>query len=184
MYKIVNVLSALKEAKKRHWLEAIYWLMFTIFGSGLPVYGGWFFLTLLSHRVGFMDFCRGGEFALYSAAILGATLHLISKGGYKEMFINMRCFVLVSFILLVFASLVFAGATAASASDRGEISIIVNPILLVASSILILTLTIIVAFFVTLIDSVRFSPDLREIERNGIEKLSQDFDTTGDKDEQ
>lgn len=184
MAKIVNVLSALREANKGHWLEAIYWLLFTIFGSGLPIYGGWFLLTLLSRKVGFMDFCRDGQFALYSAAILGATLHLISKGGYKEMFINMRCFVLVSFILLLFASLIFAGATAASAGDSGERSIIVNPMLLIASSMLILALTIVVAFFVTLIDSVRFSPDLRKIERTGIEKLSRDFDTTGERDDQ
>lgn len=183
MTKIVSVLSALREAKTRHWLEAIYWLLFTVFGSGLPIYGGWFLLNLMSRKAEFMDFCRGGEFALYSAAILGATLHLISKGGYKEMFINMRCFVLVSFVLLLFASLIFAGATTASASDNGERSIIVNPMLLIVSSIIILALTIVVAFVVTLIDSVRFSPDLKGMERSGIEKLSRDFDITGDKDE-
>jgi len=181
MAKIVNVLSVLREANKRHWLEAIYWLLFTVFGSGLPIYGGWFLLTLLSRKVGFMDFCRHGEFALYSAAILGATLYLISRGGYKEMFINMRCFVLVSSILLLFATLIFAGATAASASDSGERSVIINPMVLIASSILILAITIVVVFFVTLIDTVRFSPDLTEIQRTGIEKLRRDFETTGDR---
>lgn len=137
-------------------------------------------MTLLSRRVGFVDFCRDGEFALYSAAILGATLHLISKGGYKEMFVNMRCFVLLGCILLLFATLIFAGVTAAATDDTAQPSVIVNQKLLISSSIAILIFTIAVAFLVTLLDSVRFRPDLKQIEKSSIEKLSQDFDKTGE----
>ena len=159
MGKTVNILAAFRQAKGRHWWEAIYWLLYTIFGAGLPVYGGWFLLTLLSRRVGFVDFCRDGEFVLYSAAILGATLHLISKGGRRDMFVNMRFFVLLSFILLLLATLIFAGVTVASLGDSTEVSVIVNQKLLIPSSIVILILTILVAFLVNLLDSVRFRPD-------------------------
>jgi len=178
MTRIVNVLGTLRKAEKQHFMESIYWLLFTIFGSGLPVYGGWFLLALLSIRVGFTDFCRHGEFALYSAAILGSTLHLISKGGYKNMIINMRCFVLVSFVLLLFATLIFAGATAASATDVEKPNIL-NLRLLIPSSVILLVLTIVVAFIVNLVDNVILSSDLSGMGKKSLEKLNQDFEKTG-----
>jgi len=139
-------------------------------------------LALWSIKVGFVDFCKDGEFALYSAAIIGSTLHLISKGGYKNLLVNMRCFVIMSFVLLVLATLMFAAATAASIKE-GDTSGILNLKLLVVSSVIVLVLAVAVAFVANLIDSIISSTDLPDIEKKRMKKLSEDFEKTGDENE-
>ncbi|MCK4785839.1 MAG: hypothetical protein KAV87_18935 [Desulfobacteraceae bacterium] len=168
----INPLVVLKDAKWKHWRDTLYWLLFTVFGSGLPIYGGWLLLKLRSSEVELADFYQNGEFALYCAAILGSTLYLMSRGGYRDIFIHMRLFSFLATVFLVIATLLFCGARTGTTED----SSIVNLSLLISLSTILLILTLILGFLVNLIDTSRVDMNPRAAQK----KLNDEFDAIGE----
>lgn len=92
---------------RKNWTDALYETSFALVFGLLPVWGTALLFTTLARIWRWDDFILHGEFAVYSAALVGPSIHqlwqLKSKPGAPG-----RGFLLVALVQILVATLVFA----------------------------------------------------------------------------
>jgi len=160
-----------------HWRESSKWLMYTLVGGLVPVWGGMFLFKLFSRPVSFSDFSSNGEFALYSATMLAPSLYLILKDYNSSNFLYRHTFALASVLGLLVSMILFAGVTAVHAGGMGSVNL--DQRFLRWVTMLLFLVAVGVSFLVTALDNERIGIDVskvREERANQVKDLEKQFD--------
>ena len=159
-------------AIRRHYVETFKWLIFTLVGGLIPVWGGMLMFRLFSIKFGFATFSSNGEFALYSAGMLAPSCYLIVKDYKNSVFIYRSFFALASIICLLISAILFAGVTAASSFGKEQVPIKLDSDFLRTITLWLFAVSVIISFIVMALDSYRILPeDIRDERKNELDKL-------------
>jgi hypothetical protein len=172
-----NFFTTIKASTKQHWWDTILWFLFTVLVSLLPVWGSCIIFGLFSLPIKFETFISGGEFAIYSAALLAPVLYTI----LKELGAPFRPRTIVGLLAIVFlmvSAILFAGVTAGTRTSEGSSPIKINIAFLATVSVILFILSAILTFFVKLIDTIAAAPDIYDMRTKETETLSKRFDET------
>jgi hypothetical protein len=178
---VPKLFAALKYGTRKDWWRSFIWLVFTVIGGLVPLWGGWIILNLFGRQVSWFDFVRHGEFALYAAAFITPAFYLISKEATGT-FPQRQFLLLVGLMGLLVATVIFAGVTAAIAPSSGGPLPSLNEQFLSRSSWILLVFSLIYAFAVTLTDTIRTQTDPQRIAREQQVDLERSFDDLGEGD--
>ncbi|MDQ3816154.1 MAG: hypothetical protein M3362_00510 [Acidobacteriota bacterium] len=171
-------------AVTKHWRETSKWLMYTLLGGLIPVWGGIVTFRLLSINYNFGTFTSNGEFALYSAAMLAPACYLIAKDYKDTVFVYRSVFIFICVFCLLFSAILFSLVTAVNGIGKEKLPIKFDADFLRTSTLYLFIVSIIIAYIATAVDSYRILPeDIRDMRQDAINKLGDDFDKLGGKNE-
>ena len=165
--------AVLSKPNKHHWYESFGWLVATLLGGLLPLWGSYVLFWLKGPSPQFSEFVRHGEFALYSASLLAAALFLILRDWAIGYFPFRMLFGMVVVAALLIATIIFAGVFEANQAD--DPAKILNINFLRPFSVGLYVVTLILAFIVTLIDMVGVTVDPQELQAEQDADLAEDF---------
>ena len=167
----MRLLGTFGRTRSENWSDGGNWLLFTLIGGLLPVWGGAIILVLFGNEVSFASFTDHGEFAIYSAGLLASALLVVMR-EYRARFRERAILGLLSLVLIIIATLIF---TAASAGEN-ETTLNVNRTIMRNASVTLYCITVILTFFLTVLKEA-LEPRLEEISRTGA--LEDRFDELG-----
>ena len=173
----LSLFGTIGSASRQHWWDTIVWFLFTVLVSLLPVWGSCIIFGLFSLPIEFQAFIKGGEFAIYSAALLAPVLYTIMR-ELGAPFRPRTIVGLFAIIFLMISVILFAGVTSTARTSEGPSSIRINILFLSRVSIILFILSAILTFLVKLIDTITAAPDLYGIQAEETEMLSKKFDET------
>jgi len=161
---------------KQCWLDTFSWLFWTLVGSLMPLYGGYLLLMALQKEPDFFRFVDSGEFAIYSATMLAIAFHIIIK-DYKTSTIKYKTvFAGICFLCILCSAILFSAFTVAGALD---LFVDLNKDFMIIGSIVLYTISIILASLLKFMDENITHKDIREYQKDNLNKLSQEFDSLG-----
>lgn len=183
------IIRAIRRARREHWGDSLYWLIFpTVFGGLLPLWGSWLLLRLLGVTFSLLTFVENGELLVFTASILSAAFYTITRQpsltarlllrhapsfGEKR-FPGQQLFSWLIVGLILVSALMFAAVLAsgvARATLRLDVSFL-QPLSLIVSG-----LALVLCFLVTLIDnSWTETMSVRKDFRRPLDELSRQFD--------
>jgi hypothetical protein len=158
---------------RRHWYESFGWLLATVLGGLMPLWGSYILFLLKGKTPQLNEFVIHGEFALYSAAMLAAACFLIMRewpSGYFpwRIIFGMSAVAGVVLSALVFASVFEANLTATSAAT-------IDVDFLRPFSLVLFSAAFVLSYVVTLIDLVGFTIDPQELQAEEDADLASQF---------
>ncbi len=175
-----SIFSYMRVAPAPAWRDIGMLFLFIAVGALFPVFASPVLLIVWSENVQWSQFATHAEFTLYTASILMSAMFLVVRDYKKDPFPNQAMLVLLFVLLLLFATLVFAGVAGRSQGGKSF-----NERFVIWSSLLAFLFSVVVAFFVTLVDNVRTGFDIRKLQKlqkTQQEQLKAEFEATGDKD--
>lgn len=183
----------LHRISKTHWIDAIYWLLLSLIGGLLPIWGSYLIGRLISQETTLDLFIRNGELALFCASVISASFYNITKDYLpsnlrtnkiiKMTFPNQSIFILIGVVILIVSVLLFA---ATSFTFSFDLLNSINNNLIVKLSITITTITIIFSYLIAAIDNSLAGKSEEEIKNTftaSQNKLEQEFDDIRSKEE-
>ena len=174
---MVTFWRSLSETNYSHWSEATGSLAYSGFFSLMPVLFGYVLLRVLSRHPTWSDFSHHGEFALYSAAMLGPALYRIGKDLKVPGFAGRSPLILVCVGGLLLATCFFTAVTTAFLLPKPVFEI--DQSFLSSGTIALFGLSCGVFLVVTVLDNARLTPDVRIEEARQQDKLRRDFEDLG-----
>jgi hypothetical protein len=192
----MDIFHPYTKLKRSHFISGISWLFWAWIGSLLPSWGLLVILLLYAQKINLNVFTQNGEFALYSAATLSASIYIItkedSKGlltkivnvlqkkekwkNIKSSFPGMNVFLGISVLLLVLSTLLFSGATFIRLPGS---TLKINLVFLQFTSIAIFIISNLIGYIIAVIDnsiSETTEEDYHAILDAPVEKLMTQFD--------
>jgi hypothetical protein len=192
----MKLIDSLRRVQKEHWLDALSWLFWSLIGGLLPTWGLLCFLVLFNQVFDLNVFTQNGEFALYSAAMLSASMYVVTKEdirglvrhirealsgreewkGLKGSFPGQNVFLLFGFFFIIFSTLLFSGATFVQLKG---VSLPLNMPFLKWTSLGAFILSIVVSYIITVLDNSVSDPseeEFRSMARAPAEELEEKFD--------
>jgi len=152
------------------WYNALIWLFYTSLGLVLPVCGGLLIVGAASDiRLG--EFTDGGQFAIYTSAMLAGTLYLVAKPGTPRLGFT-EWFAWFVFGALFLAAVLFALATLSSSGEDIDRHFFRWP------SIVLAIVSVGVAFIAVGFDERRMEFDVRAQSKLEEAELRQEFRET------
>jgi hypothetical protein len=158
---------------KNQWYESIGWLIATLLGGLLPLWGGYLLLQLKGASPPLAEFVRHGEFALYSASILAAACFLVLREWPSGFFPYRIIFGMTMLAGMLVATLIFAGVFEANQNE--DTAKALNMQFLQLFSVGLYAIALASAYTVTLIDLVGCTVDPREVQAEQDAELASEF---------
>jgi cytochrome bd-type quinol oxidase subunit 2 len=162
----MSEMPRLRKSNKDERKESAMWLLFNIVGSLLPLYVTALMLLVSTLTFDYQNFTRNGEFVLYAAALLAPAAFQILR-DLRSPFPFRTGLGLGMLVLMIFAVALYVFANQQSRSEHTLSFAVVT--------VIIYVLSLIIAFWVNLIDMVRVSPDIRKIEESQLDDLRNEF---------
>jgi hypothetical protein len=158
-----------------HFKEAGKCLFWNLLGSLLPVYGGFLLFLICKKTPSLHDFSNNGEFAIYSAAMLGTAFYIVLKEYKMTRFAYRNTLGILCVLSLIVTTFLFFGVTAANSGqllkdiDRGVIR---------DWSFGVYFVSIALAFILTGLDKLRTQRDvdLEKDRQKEVDKLGKQVD--------
>lgn len=157
----------LHRSKPQDWIDAVYWLISTIFSGLMPIWLPILLLTLFSLHPPLMTFTKNGEFALISASLLSASIYVVTKesklnifrgllGDSKKIdrsnltFPHQRLFLYTANIITIVATVIYTGALI---SKLQIVNLTLDIGLVSTLSLILFCLTLGISFLITVVDN-------------------------------
>lgn len=160
-----------------NWRDAFNSHLYLLFGSLLPIWLSPFLLKTISVEFKWTDFVDHGELALYSAALISPAIYIITKNRKNIGFPYNTQLIIFSISLLLMSCIVFAGVIV-STIIKGPEFFILNISFLRYTTILLLVLSILLSYLVSVFDNLLTSLDMSAIKGREMEELESKFDKT------
>jgi len=191
---MIETWKILRSCRSRDWSDALYWLLISSIGGLLPLWGLFLILPLDNKPIRFEDFSQNGEFALYAAAFVSASLYILVKeyGSYflrgkndnegknapsRKDFPAKPLFVLITVFMLVFATIVFGFVTLAHFPN---LTLSLNIEVLKVFSVIGFVVALILSYLTTVIDNYlvnfRVETEVRESRAEDLSYVTRKFD--------
>jgi hypothetical protein len=172
-----NPFAIFKETNSSHWGDAGLWLAYNLIGSLAPLWLGYFILKSFSRDPTLAGFSQHGEFAIYTAAMIASAFYTANRVALPGF--NLRqIFVLMSFVLILLAIGSFVAVSTAFMDPTSLLTI--NQDFVRRVTITSFLISVVLAFFVTVLDNARLTPDPVNIVNSQQKKLSDEFDNLGE----
>lgn len=168
----MGIIRALRDTQRQHWAESSRWLMFTLIGSLIPVWGGAVLTLLYSGHPSIDDYTNHGEFALYSASLLAPALYIVLKESNRKVIKSSQIFIFAIVLLLLLSVLVFAGV-----GTPGRVGVKLDIVFLRNISILLYLIAIIISFLISVLDNRTVFKNLREVQKAEYDNFEAAFDS-------
>lgn len=169
-----GIWDALRATRRTHWKDAFLYGVFTHVGGLAPVWLGMIAVVMYGGTLDVFRFARGGEFALYSAAILSPSIYLVVREHSAKPFSSQPLFILPALVGLLLA---VSAYTLVVPAAIGVVPLAGLRIDLVARGTLILfVLAAILAFLITVLDNARSQPAVTELAAEQERALATAFD--------
>lgn len=166
----------LNDSKKEHWVDGLQWCWWNVLGL-LPILVTFFMLALTKHAVRRDVFMNNGEFALYSASFLGATLYLVMKDFRKSAFPSRKTIVPILVLILVGASILYAQiALLAFLGESGTPLPDIDKEVIQNISLVLLPVAFLLAYISVVADGIRVDLDLKQVAENQFQAFTREFD--------
>lgn len=183
MKKDRSIIWTIKKTSGNNWYESFVWLVYILLGSLAPIYISILILLIAKQSVCMLDFTRHAQFAIYSASILATSTYLIGKDKTRP-FPRRGIFMALVIIGLITSTSLFASVTIFSRIKAISRFLIVDEKLVMNLSLIVFTVSIVLAFLVNVLDSVIPSTeDLNRLVAEQSADLDKDFEDLGEKDE-
>jgi hypothetical protein len=172
-----NLWSAVRACGKDHWRTTGKWFAYTVGCGFLPIIIGLLLVAGLSTKpVNWYDFVVHGELVIYSAALIAASTRLIAKDTKTFPFVHREMFTLSAILALVLCVALYSAIeTAILFSLQGTI----NNTFIARFSLTLLTISLLFATLVFLLDQQRINPNVIGILAQQEKKLDDAFDKLG-----
>jgi hypothetical protein len=157
------VSSVFTAATKEHWLQARHWLYYTVGVGCIPFWGIVWLYWLIAKQLQLSMFVGEAQLAVYAAGLLAPAMPVIIRDIKDSPFKQPAWFLVVAVVSV--AAIAFTFAAAVTNED-------VSVTRLAIASFLFFFLSIVMGFFVELINNVRSDPDVIAVQRKQLEKLS------------
>lgn len=146
---------------RTEWTQIGKWLACYVVCSLLPIWGSVVLLKVFTDSsLGFQDFTNNGEFALYTASLLGSLFYLLFRDSLAPRFPHTAVFGIAGLVGIVVATVVFSGAllaNKAAASDGAETTILkLNPGALALTSVIVYA-GVLVLFLIATVTDIRLT---------------------------
>ncbi len=174
---MAEVIRILRNSRRQHWVDALYWLFLSSIGGLLPLWGLILILPLFNQNLTFQVFTQNGEFALYAASLASASLYVITKefgikwlrgdnekkdnddeennfSTSKKGFPAEPLFITMFVFVLVFTSLLFASVTLVHLPDS---NLTINIRILTTTSVVGFAISLVLSYLTTVIDNYLLS---------------------------
>jgi len=180
----------LHRSARGDWIDALFWLISTIFSALMPVWLPLLLLTLFSQTPSLQTFTENGEFALISASLVSATSYVVTKESrwnfLRELladrrigrdmgaaFPNQRLFIYLTGILTFVSSVIYMGVLFAKIPG---VSLALNTRLVHMLSLALFTSTLLLSFLVTVVENAFTNrPDISSLREESLEYLERRF---------
>lgn len=168
----MELIRTIKSSQLSHWSDALMWLMYTLIGGLLPLWGGAVLIKLSGKWEGLSLFFHHGEFAIYSAALLAPTIYVITRAFRIA---GKRVFLLFSFCFLFISAILFAGVKSGELFGMQlDIGFLRN------ATFELFAGSIVLSYLVNVFENVRLSVDIQQIRDQAYNDLSKKFDKLGE----
>jgi hypothetical protein len=161
------------QAIRSQWKETTVWLLYTLVGGLLPVWGGAVLIKLFFRTPELGNFADNGEFALYSAALVAPLLYFITKDLKTSNFAYRPLMALATIVILLVSTLLMAAVNSLGAVG---IPVSVDKVFLRNWTIWLLFFSVVLSFVVTALDSARMSLDYNSVMQQNYENLQNQFE--------
>ena len=171
-------------SKLDHWTDGGLWLVCTLLGAFLPLYGGWVILTLFSITPTWDSFTAHAEFAIYAASFASASCYLMLREikSLKDLrettFPNRGVLVIIFAFILVISALIFAAVYLVDMSPSAQAAsyLKLDKVFLRETTIGLLFTCMILSFLVVVADNTRASFDPTAQAKEELDDLENEFD--------
>ena len=160
------------QAKWEDYTQTAFYLMYYTSGSLLPVWLGVTILILLGEPIGLGTFLDDGQFAIYAAAALGASLFFLIKqnpGG------EIHLLVWIHMICLIIAAAMYAALTIANSIVLEQLHIDTALLRILTLSLFLVSLGM--TFYIQLYENANYgAEDIESRRRQVQENLDTEFE--------
>lgn len=172
-----NAIIALRLARLKDWMDALWFHGFSALGGLAPVWLGAILLILFSVELKSGQFIDRGEFAIYCAATVAPALFTILRTREGPSFPDPVPFGFVFSFLLLVSAAVFAGVTAAGSIPGAPLRI--NIEFLRWSTVALYCISLIMAFISSVIENALNvdAKDIEQADRDAARKIEQGFNS-------
>jgi hypothetical protein len=169
--------QGLRATRADHWKDAILLATFSQIGGLAPVWIGLIMVFAYGGHPQLIRFARGGEFALYSAAVLAPTIYLIVSERPTKRFIAQPIYMLIALVAILLS---VAGYTLVAPAAIGVIPYAGLRVDLVAKATIgLFAIAVVFSLIVTSLDNSRTQPPIADMVREQERDLERDFDKLG-----
>ena len=173
----MNLLEALRRSERPHWREASTWLLYNLIFNLLPVWVGFIVFRIVSRQPSLQDFSAHGEFALYSAAMLGPTLYTVTRDLRVPGFAGRQFLTLFCVVGIVVAAVCYTPVATAFLAPDGTYNLDQNFVR--QGTIGLFLYSVVIGFAITLLENGRQMFDPRKVGDEQQAKLEDQFDKLG-----
>ena len=159
------------QAAGEHYRQSGLYVAYYTLGTLLPVWLGAVVLYLLSKPIGLGTFLDNGQFAIYAAAALGATIYILKRQDSGN---ENNLYVLIAIVCLILAAAIYVALTVSEALTVAHLPIN-TPALRVLSLALYAT-SVVATFYTDLYQTVDHASAYRERREQGQEDLNTEFE--------
>lgn len=168
----MNLIRMAKASNFDHWRRGFYWLLAMGIGTMLPVWGGFLILSALGEKPDIAFFLSHGEFYIYSASLLSASIYIIVKRfGVELSFI-------FSLILIISSAILYAIAVSVEFLGVGKK---IDENFLIISTAVIFPSSLFLAFTSKVKENILEKPGVSDGEDRRASSLENRFDKMGGK---
>lgn len=172
MTRLTSVGPALRRPSRDDVYQILKWCTCYVVFTLLPLWGGYGLSTLLGHDTSIGDYVGRGEFFLYTASLIGATLFLVLR-DFGHAFPFRGAILLLSIILLVLAVLFFGGVFTSSHQTVAPRTPAVSISFLAWTSVMVYLVSLGIAIFAQYVDIIANSYNPRIIQEADESNLAQ-----------
>jgi hypothetical protein len=159
--------------------QILKWFACYVLCGLLPLWGGYGLTKLLGHNRSLNDYVGHGEFLLYAASLIGATLFLVLR-DFARHFPFRGAIIIANLILLVLAVLFFGGVFTSIHQPPGAQSGQLDMSVLARTSIMVYAVSFIFALLGQYIHVLAGSYDLRRAQENDVSELAKEMQALKD----
>ena len=172
MTSLTSVGPALRVPSQDERYQILKWFACYVLCGLLPLWGGYGLSRLLGHDTPVGDYVGRGEFFLYTASLIGATLFLVLR-DFAHAFPFRGAILLGSIVLLVLAVLFFGGVFTSSHQPPAPTTAALDMSYLAWTSIMVYLVSLVIAIFAQYVDIIAISFDPRRNEEEDASNLAQ-----------
>lgn len=172
MRTLDSVGPALRRPSRDELYQIFKWFACYVLCSLLPLWGGYGLSNLLGHNANIGDYVGRGEFFLYTASLIGATLFLVLR-DFAPSFPFRGGILLASIFLLVLAVLFFGGVFTSRHQPLAPGATAVSISFLAWTSLMVYAVSLAIAIFAQYVDIIANSYDPRRSQAKDATILAQ-----------
>ena len=176
----MNIISVvLKHSNKKHWIDALVWLLWSIVCGLIPLWVTILILYLIGSTTSYYVLLDDGEFMLYSAAYLGGAFYIVLRDFKNVSFPSKDLIALSMVALLITSTLTYSLITVDVVPESSSTLIFFDLFIdnaITRISLVVLPITMIFTFIIMVAENIRQRIDISHVLSQKFDEFEKKFD--------